>query len=122
MGRFVNDNSNDAALNYTINNAAQALYCVGQPADRTAALLAALASVNIDAADFTLANGDTSGRKYTFGAQTGVSITGDGNADHLVLISATEILDITTFTAQSLTNGGTLDSAAFDREIADPPA
>lgn len=118
MGKKTNVNSLDAALNYTKNNANQVLVCVGEPADRTAALAAALAAGAIDSTDFTLANGDVSGRKYTFAAQTGLSITSSGSGDHVVIISATELLDVTTCAAQNLTSGGTVDLAAFDREIA----
>jgi len=72
--------------------------------------------------DFTKANGDTSGRKHTVAAKTALSIHTTGTADHVAVADDTtkELRDVTTCTSQGLTEGGTVDTSAFDHEIGDP--
>jgi len=83
-----------------------------------------LATVTLTAGDgngdYVIADGDTSGRKLTVGAQTGVSITGSGTALHIVLSLSSVIKYVTTCTSQALTSGGTVDIPAFDIEVLDP--
>lgn len=80
-----------------------------------------LAQGSITGGDFTKANGDVSGRKSTLAAQTALSIHTSGTADHVATLDDTtkELRDVTTNTAQALTSGGTVDTAAFDHEIGD---
>ena len=80
-----------------------------------------LAQGSISGGDFTKANGDTSGRKTTLGAQSGLSIHTTGTADHVATLDdgAKEFKDVTTVTGQGLTSGGTVDVAAFKHEVAD---
>lgn len=72
--------------------------------------------------DFTNADGDTSGRKTTVGAQSTVSIHTTGTATHVSLVddALKILLDVTTCTSQALTSGGTGDTNAFDHEVGDP--
>lgn len=119
MAKWANDAMMDAALNY-VAGALTLLVCSSQPADRAAALAAALADVVIDAGDFTLANGDTSGRKVTIGQQSNVPIDTSGTANHIALIDGTNLRYVTTCTAQALTAGGTVTAPAWDVEVADP--
>jgi hypothetical protein len=72
--------------------------------------------------DFTLADGDTSGRKLTVGAQSGtVATSGTGNHVALATGGATDVLRyVTTFTGQALTATNPLNTGAFKVEIADP--
>jgi len=72
--------------------------------------------------DYTIADGDSSGRKLTVTAQSGVSVTATGTATHVVLADdvGSELLYVTTCTSQALTSGGSVDVPAFDIEIADP--
>ena len=73
--------------------------------------------------DFTIGNGDTSGRKVTVAAQNGASVTASGDASHVVLATggATDLIRyITTCTTQTLTSGNTANVPAWDVEIADP--
>lgn len=70
---------------------------------------------------YTKANGDTSGRKNTLPAQTGMSIGSSGTATHVAVTDGTATLYlVTTCTSQALTSGGTVDTNAFDHEIGDP--
>lgn len=93
--------------------------CSAQPANYAAiaglALTAAAALGSIVAAD-----GDVSGRKNTFPAVSGASITATGTANYVVYHNNTDTMQVvTTCTAQALTSGGTVDIGAVDHEIAD---
>ncbi|MGI9202659.1 MAG: hypothetical protein ACR2Q3_01545 [Woeseiaceae bacterium] len=121
MGKSANDAVMDAALSETKDNATQIHVCATEPTTRTEAVTTnQLASGALVTGDFTLANGDTSGRKSTCAAQTGLTIDNTGTADHIAITDATRLLIVTTCTSQGLTQGGTVDVAAFDQEIGDP--
>jgi len=120
MAKYQIDAMLDAALNYIKNNATIMTVCSAQPTSRTEAVTTyALADVTVDTGDFTLADGDTDGRKVTVSAQPGVAIDATGEATHIALCSGTDLLYVTTCTAQQLTQGGTVDVPAWDIEIAD---
>ena len=91
--------------------------CAGQPTSRADALTRSLGTVAMDAGDFTFANGDVSGRKVVVAAQTGVPITVSGTADHVALIDATRLLQVTTVPGQVVTAGNTAHVAAYDVEF-----
>jgi len=97
--------------------------CSAEPANKAAVAGVTLASVALTAGvgggDYTKANGDTSGRKLTVAQQASISITGSGDATHIVIDDGTNIW-VTTCTLQTLTSGGTVTVPAFDAEIADP--
>lgn len=99
--------------------------CSGQPANYAGIAAVELASVALTAGagngDYTLANGDSSGRKLTVGAQSAVSITGSGDATHVALSDGSStLIYVTTCTTQTLTSGGTVDVPSWDIEVADP--
>ena len=121
MGKSVLDAVLDAALNEVKTNATQIHVCATEPTTRTAAVTTnQLASGALVSGDFTLANGDTSGRKSTCAAQTGLFIDNSGTGDHVAVTDATRLLIVTTCNSQALTAGGTVDLGAFDQEIGDP--
>jgi hypothetical protein len=73
--------------------------------------------------DFTLADGDVSGRKVTVTAQNGAAVGTSGTATHVVLATggATDLLRyVTTCASQAVTDGNTANVGAFDIEIEDP--
>lgn len=119
MGKKVADSVLDAALD-KIATATSQIALAAEPADRAAAISGALATATMAGGDYTNANGDTSGRKVTVGAKSGVSITATGTCTHLALIDGTELLYVTTVTSKALTNGDTVDMPAWDIELADP--
>jgi hypothetical protein len=119
MSKLVDDSIMDAGLNAVINNAVILRVCSGDPADRAAAVTNTLASVAINSGDFTLANGDTSGRKYTLGQQADISISVSGTAATIVVDDGATLLTKTDVTPQALTSGGTVTVNAYDHEIAD---
>lgn len=97
--------------------------CSGEPANYAAIAGVTLASTTVTAGDgngdYTIANGDTSGRKITIGQQADISITSSGTATHVVVHDGTTDMIVTTCTSQALTSGGTVTVNAFDLEIAD---
>lgn len=122
MPKWSNDGSMDAALNFTKTAATAMHVCSTLDATPTRAevLAASLANVAMATGDFTLADGTTSGRKYTTTAKNGVSVTASGTADHIAVIDGTQVLDVTTCTSQALTSGNTVNVPAWTREITDP--
>lgn len=121
MAKSVHDDVLDGALNTIKNNANLMVACSAEPTTRTEAVTTyALADVAMASGDFTVANGDTSGRKVTVAAKSAVAIDTTGTATHVALVDATRLLYVTTCTSQALTSGGTVDFPAWDVEIADP--
>lgn len=124
MTEFANDDVMDAALDeLALANAVHV--CSGTPADRATAITNSLATVALTPGagngDFTLANGDTDGRKLSLAQQADLSITADGTAAHLCYIDGTRLLRRVTVTSQALTSGGTVTIPAHDiSEIGDP--
>jgi hypothetical protein len=111
------------AMLQVIDNATTLTVTSAQPANQAGIAAVALASTTLTAGDgngdYTIANGDTSGRKLTVAQQASISISASGTATHVVLDDGTNIY-VTTCTSQALTSGGTVTVPAFDIEVADP--
>ena len=118
----------DAILDKTLDEIATAtkqVLCSAQPTTYTEANSTyALADIVIDGSDFTKANGDTSGRKVTIGAQSGVLIDSSGTGTHIALVRTADstLIYVTTCTSQAVTANGsnTVNMPAWDIELADP--
>lgn len=112
-------------LKYLRENVTRITVCAGQPSTYAAANSTTgnmLAKSNVlTSTDFTLANGDTSGRKVTPSAQNSVSISKGGTADHVAWIcsSSSLLAAVTTCTTQALTSGNTVNIPVHDFEIRD---
>lgn len=121
MAKSVHDDVLDAALNVIKTNSTYMCFCSAQPTTRAEAyttyMLATQATVT---GDFTLANGDSSGRKFTMAAKSAISITNSGTCTHIAFVDGTRLLAVTTTVSQPLVAGGTFDNPAFDFEFADP--
>lgn len=127
MAKFAPDAEMDAALDH-IALADELWICTTQPANYAGIAALALAGpVTLTPGngngDFTIANGDVSGRKLTTAQQAAIPIDVSGSAEHIVLATggATDLIRaITTCTAQALVDTGTVTVPAWDWEIADP--
>lgn len=123
MSKFAPDLVMDSGFAWISGSAQYYTVCSGSPltfADaRTNNILAGIA---ITSACFTLANGDTSGRKMTITAKTSASITNSGSALAVCILNITNssLLYVTTCTEQYLVSGGTVDIPAWKIEIQDP--
>jgi hypothetical protein len=118
----------DAILDKTLDEIATAtrmILCNAQPTTYTEANATfALSDVTLAGGDFTKANGDTSGRKVTIAAKTGVLIDTSGTGNHIALVrvSDTTLIYVTTCSSQAVTANGsnTVNFPAWKVEIADP--
>ena len=125
MAKSILNDVLDAALG-EIAKAGSMAICSQQPTTRTEALVAyALATHALTtgdgAGDYTIGDGDTSGRKIAVAQQTGVTFTATGTANHIALCDATRLLLVTTCTSQVISaTGNTATVPTFDDEILDP--
>jgi hypothetical protein len=127
MGKVVFDAVLDAALKDIADNANKLFICSAEPANYTeASSTYLLASVDLTTGDgngdYTIANGDTSGRKLTVAAQSGITVTNTGTATHIALCDSVNsaVKVVTTCNSQVVTSGNTINLQAFDYEINDP--
>lgn len=127
MAKFTNDTVLDQPLDYLSSNVAQLVLCNGQPANYADATTDsgsggnAIGEIAIGSGDITKADGDTSGRKATVAAQTGITADVGAQCDHIALVSASVLLHVTTLSSnETLTQGNNYDTAAFDIEYQDP--
>ena len=127
MAKYTHDDVLDAALNYIADNADRVVVCSSQPANFAAVAAATLAAIPVTAGagngDFTLANGDTSGRKLTVAAQSESNGgDADGTPNHYAIVDDTnsKLLYVTTCSGDDIVSGGDVSITAFDIELADP--
>lgn len=122
MAKKIHNDVLDAAL-AEIATAVRMVVTSAEPADFAGIAAVALADVTLtpgDGNDFTIADGDTNGRKVTVAQQADIPIDASGTATHVCLDDGATLLLVTTCTSQALTSGGTVTVPAFDDEIADP--
>ena len=123
MGKKASNGFYDASFTWLRDNMTRMAACSSEPANFAAIAAATLAEVTLAPGDFTIANGDTSGRKVTISQKSGVNVTATGTANHVVLHNGTAILGyVTTCTALPLTAGpgNTVNFPAWKIEIAAP--
>lgn len=97
--------------------------CSAEPANYAGIAAVSLADVALTPdTDFTKANGDTSGRKVTVAAKSGVTVDNSGTATHIAIARSTDstLRYVTTCTSQVLTAGNTVNVPAWKIEVADP--
>jgi hypothetical protein len=95
---------------------------VGQPASFAAADAGKLVEAAMVPADFSVSNGDISGRKVAVAAKLGLNVLTPGTADHVALLDdvGSRLLYVTTCPDQLLPVGGTVNIATWNVEIGDP--
>lgn len=122
MAKEFHDDVLDAALD-KIATCINLTFCSTQPANYAGIAAVALVASTLTAGDgngdYAIAN-DTSGRKLTVGAQTGMTPSGNGTVTYAVLDDDTTLLAATTVTSQAVTTAQTWNSPAFKLAIADP--
>lgn len=123
MAKWAHDDVMDASCDQ-VATANLMLVCSDQPTDRADALTLALADVALTPGDgngdFTVANGDSSGRKVTVAQQASILVDTSGDATHVALVDDTRLILVNTCTLQTLTAGNTVTVPAFDDEFGDP--
>lgn len=123
MAKALPDTTLDALLD-EIATANQITVCSGEPANFAGISAVALAEGVLTPGDgngdYTIADGDASGRKVTVAQQADLTIDASGTATHIALDDGTDLIAVTTCTSQALTSGGTVTVPAWDAEVADP--
>ncbi len=123
MAKFIDDSAFDAAI-AVLDNATTMHVTSAQPANHAGIAAVSLGSVAMTAGtgggDYTIGNGDTSGRKMTVLTQTIASASASGTATHVCGTDGTTLLWVATCTSQSITSGNPISVPAFDIEIGDP--
>jgi len=121
MAKFASDFVLDGSLE-VVRQANRLVALAGQPASYAAADSGALAEAALVPGDFTISNGDVSGRKVAVAAKLGLTVLSAGTADHVALLDSVggRLLYVTTCPAQLLPSGGTVNIAGWDVEIGDP--
>lgn len=117
--------SNDTMLNQSLTwvktTATKMSVCSTFPTTKVlASATYAIAYTTMATTDFTLGNGDTSGRKVAVTAKANVAVNATKSALHIALYSATTLVYVTTCVTQSLTSGNTVTIPTWDIEIRDP--
>lgn len=122
MAKELHNDVLDAALD-KVATCTHLTFCSSQPANYAGISAVALASATLTAGDgngdYVIAD-DTSGRKLTVGAQTGMTPSANGTVTYAVLDDGTTLLAATTVTSQAVTTSQTWNSPAFKIAIADP--
>lgn len=126
MAKSINDTVLDGALD-VIATGTEITVCSAQPttyaeAHTTYMLANHVLTPGDGNGDFTISDGDASGRKVRVTQQADITITNSGTATHVAITvtGTSTLLLVTTCTSQALTSGNTVTIPAFDDEIADP--
>jgi hypothetical protein len=124
MAKSLHNDVLDAALNIIKNNCTRVTLCSQEPTtyNEANATYVLVSKDGYVSGDFTISDGDTSGRKVRVAAKTGITPTNAGTANHVALLDVTnsKLLGVTTMTAKAVATDDLVDIAAFDLELADP--
>lgn len=125
MGKKVDDSVLDMALNEIKNKCNLMTACAGEPLNFAAANVAGtnfLADVAMTGTDFTISDGDISGRKLAVASKSEITVDITGTADHIALLDTVNsiLLYVTTATSLGLTSESLLTLETWDIELADP--
>lgn len=119
MAKWANDVVLDSLLDKVATSTSM-IVTTSQPANRAAAVSAALATVSMAGGDFTKADGTPNGRQLTVAQKAAVAVSATGSATHVCLVDGTNLLYVTTVTAQTLTSGNTVTIPSWTITVADP--
>lgn len=122
MTRTVADAVLDEALQYLASNASRMDACSAAPTSYAEATSTyTLANVTLDSDDYTVGDGDTSGRKATIAEQADIAVTGSDTATHVALTNGSDTLYyVTECGSVALSSDATVTFSAWDIEILDP--
>ena len=118
MGKFIHNDVTDAALN-KLSTGTVITVCSQQPTTRTEAVTTyKLADQSLDSGDFSVGAG-TGGRKITFAEQADIPVDATGEATHVAICDASNVLLVTTCSTQTVTSGNTVTVPSFSHQIND---
>ncbi len=121
MGKWVADDVLDGALQ-VLSGATKMVALAAQPGNYAAAVAGRLAEAPMLPADFQMGAGDSSGRKVTIAAKSGIAVSVAGVATHVALLDAStaRLLYVTTCPEQALVAGGEVSFDSWSVEIGAP--
>lgn len=122
MGLILLDKVFDEGLEYMETNATTISLSddTAQPTNVTEADATYLiAKVTVDSSDFTIGDGDTSGRKIAVAAQVDISVTNTGTAAYVNIYSGTELLYTGDLSSTLVVGAGVVTIPTFDIEFRD---
>ena len=123
MAKALDNSVYDAAL-AKLATSVNVTLCSAQPANRAGIAAVALATgthtSGLGNGSYTVANGDTSGRKVTIAALSNLSVAANGTATHVAYDDGTTLLAVTTCASTALSSGGTVSIGAHKLEIQAP--
>ncbi len=124
MAKTVHNDVLDAALNVIKNTCNKMVACSQQPTTYTQANATyALADVAMSSTDFTVADGDVSGRKLTVAAKNSVPVDVQGDPAIIALLDTmnSKLLYTTDEgSVQTIYVGNSINFPAWKIELADP--
>ena len=125
MGKATPDAVLDVMLDYIADNADAIHVCSDEPANYAGISAVELATTALTVGDgngdYTVGDGDASGRKLAIAQQADIDIDTSGTATHIALSNGSDTLYyVTTCTSQALVDTGTVTIPTWDIEIADP--
>lgn len=122
MAKNVPDIVTDKALEHQATGNQMSL-CAGQPLTRDDAvtnnMLAIVPMTPGDGNDYTIGNGTPDGREVAMAQKTDIPVVNSGTGDHVAVVNATELLDVTTATAQAVTSGNQVTINSWAHTIRD---
>lgn len=121
MGKYVNPNAVDSALNYVKNNALKIYLCSAQPTNYTEATTTyALGNADYTGTNITVGAG-SGGRQATFAAINNIPVSTSGTITHIAIVSGSELLLATpTSTSKAVSAGDYVNLGSFTWTINDP--
>jgi hypothetical protein len=127
--KFLDDTVLDAGLNVIKNGATILALCSAQPTtyaeatttyDGGASKYCLAKKTGLTSGSFTGPVDDTSGRKLSKTAETGITVDATGTAIYAALCSGTVLLAVTTITSQTVTLGNSCNTPIFKISFPDP--
>jgi hypothetical protein len=117
MAKFISSNVIDGSLVYLQQQVIGVSACGTQPTTyaQATATTYSLGTAAIASANWTIAAGDSSGRKITL-ASTNIPLTASGTVNHLAFWSAGTLHLVGTCAPTAVTSGGTIVVAAWDAD------
>ena len=124
MAPTIHNDAFDGALD-VIATADEVHVCSTEPANHAGIAAVTLGNYTLTAGDgngdWTIADGDTSGRKITLAAQSGNNATATGDGDFVAFSDGTTLLIVIAGSGETLNSGSPFTIAETDVwEIADP--
>lgn len=122
MGKSVHNDVLDQTLAYIQTNAEYVTACTAEPTTFAEVTTYKVGRAAVSSGDWTIADGDVSGRKVTLVEKTGVAVDSAGTVTHLAVTddSVSKLLSVLTTDSRVITGNDSMKIPTFDLELRDP--